>query len=138
MLKGSHFGSNHQSFYLLFRRLSTLLASWSEGRLREPRTAMGKRQNALAAQLRILKKSVFAHVVPGQSLQDVSVELHRFHRELVGRNRHFASQALEECRHLVPAPHRLWARNIHRAAALERHEVFPAAAQAWPALPAGI
>ena len=99
---------------------------------------MGKRQNALAAQLRILKKSLFAHVVPGPSLQDVSVELHRFHCELVGRNHHFASQALEECRHLVPAPHRLWARNIHRAAALERHEVFPAAAQAWPALPAGI
>ena len=80
-----------------------------------------KKYNMLAAQVRILRRSVDC---PSLGLQDLSIELHGFHCSLVGYNIHFASEALARCSSSLPQAHVKWARRLHQRAATERHEVF--------------
>ena len=87
---------------------------------------MGKRLNDMAARLRIVQSSIRRSAdVNSVSLQDTAVILHGFHCELLGHNVHYDSEALAHCRDLVTPTYFRWARQIHRAAATERHDVFP-------------
>ena len=86
---------------------------------------MGRKYNQLAVWLRILK----CHLVPqgiAPSLQTASIELHRYHDELLQRNVHFVSYAVDLCKSssLVAGAHASRAQRLHRAAATERHDAF--------------
>ena len=86
---------------------------------------MGKKFNLLAAKLRILQRAVEASTEP-LPLQSRAVELHRFHCELLHRNVHFGSLAVDQCvaESLVTRPHARWAKALHRNVACERHNVY--------------
>ena len=85
---------------------------------------MGKRSNALAARIRILQRTLDLHDVPRLGLQDLSITIHSFHCSLLEHAVHHASHAADLCRHQVPPSFRRWAKQLHRDAATERHEVF--------------
>jgi hypothetical protein len=77
---------------------------------------MGKRYNMFAARLRIMENT-FEEQGLGPSVQDISIDIHAYHCELLGRHVHFASHAACLARpHISPASYR-WSRKAHQYAA---------------------
>lgn len=94
--------------------------------------AMPKAINVVAARQRIFEQRVYralawhgVHMAP--SLQDRSLDLHRQHCETLQHNVHFPSHAADLVRGTLGDTAWRRAKRLHRAAATERHIVFPAA-----------
>lgn len=85
---------------------------------------MRKRSNVLAARIRILQRTLDLNDVPRLGLQDLSIKIHSFNCSLLEHAVHHASHAADLCRHQRPPSFRRWAKQLHRDAATERHEVF--------------
>ena len=79
-----------------------------------------RKYNMLAAQIRIIKRQLEAQPL---GLQESSLALHTMHCELLGYNVHFASKAADLAKHHLGPKHHKWAKDVHRAAATERHQV---------------
>ena len=84
---------------------------------------MGRRLNTLAAKIRILQRTI-AEAAQPITLQSKVLELHV---DLLGHTVHFGSRAVDLCKSkgVISLQHHTWARQVHKDAASERHNLQP-------------